>query len=168
MSVIKQVGEHMFKKENKEALEIVRSIGAANQLGRYGQELLGIASASGCLPVATYLIEAGKISVDTKLCSGKTPLMSACANGHLEVARYLAKKGARIDEADETGRQPIVCAVESGNLELVKFLVEELGADSKFIEPLTGLSLPMIANREGYPQIEEFFTGSSSFRGDKK
>ena len=59
---------------------------------------------------------------------GYTPLDWAAARGHLEVADYLIRRGAKVNVADGTGWTPLHLAARAGHLDLVKLLVKH-GAD---------------------------------------
>ncbi|EOD15466.1 hypothetical protein EMIHUDRAFT_370677, partial [Emiliania huxleyi CCMP1516] len=54
--------------------------------------------------------------------NGTTPLIMACFNGHLEIARLLLEAGAAIDQADEQGATPLFAACHQGHLEVAKLL----------------------------------------------
>ena len=55
-------------------------------------------------------------------------LISASANGHLEVARLLCEAGADKDKAQQDGWAPLILASENGHLEVARLLCEA-GAD---------------------------------------
>ncbi len=64
---------------------------------------------------------------------GKTPLWQAASNGHTDVVRLLAEKGADVDRADTgswlfLGRTPLWHSACNGHLDVVRLLVEK-GAD---------------------------------------
>lgn len=63
--------------------------------------------------------------IDASDAQGKTPLVLALENGHLEVARFLIAMGATLDDADEAGRTPLHVAAQQGFGELVEVLVRE-------------------------------------------
>uniref|UniRef100_A0A8H7K4T2 Prion-inhibition and propagation HeLo domain-containing protein n=1 Tax=Bionectria ochroleuca TaxID=29856 RepID=A0A8H7K4T2_BIOOC len=60
---------------------------------------------------------------------GRTPLGAACSKGNLKIAKYLTKKGAKVDPPPgSNGVTPLHKASKHGFIELVKFLLRE-GAD---------------------------------------
>ena len=56
---------------------------------------------------------------------GWTPLHMAAENSHMEMVKFLAEKGAKIDAADKDYRTPLYWAALSGHIEVVKFLAEK-------------------------------------------
>ncbi|XP_071122548.1 fibronectin type 3 and ankyrin repeat domains 1 protein-like [Mytilus edulis] len=55
---------------------------------------------------------------------GKTPLMLAAGEGHLEVVTYLVTHGSQLEATDTTyGMTPLMWAAQGGHLEVVTFLV---------------------------------------------
>ena len=59
-----------------------------------------------------------------------TPLWVATYKNELDVVKYLASKGARIETTDSTDRAPeLHIAALNGNLDIVKCLVEECAAN---------------------------------------
>lgn len=51
-----------------------------------------------------------------------SPLHAAAFNGHLEVVKLLADRGATLDAEDEAGATPFFCACTSGELATVRYL----------------------------------------------
>ncbi|MBO0324195.1 ankyrin repeat domain-containing protein [Muricauda sp. CAU 1633] len=69
----------------------------------------------------------------------KTPLGTACSQGHLEIVKYLLGKGAKVDIQNYLTRTPFLEAVEAcqkgiGSFNAIKELVAA-GADAHFASP---------------------------------
>jgi ankyrin repeat domain-containing protein 50 len=61
---------------------------------------------------------------------GRSALHAACANGHLEIVRYLlTMTGAKLEAASNDGFTPLHFACSNGCLEVVEYLVETAGAN---------------------------------------
>ena len=60
---------------------------------------------------------------------GKTALIAASEEGHLEVVKYLVEQcHANVEAKDNDGYTPLIRASENGHLEVVKYLVEQCHA----------------------------------------
>jgi len=59
---------------------------------------------------------------------GRTPLLIACQEGHLEVARLLIDRGADKEKATNNGNTPLHLACYDGNLEVARLMLD-CGAD---------------------------------------
>jgi ankyrin repeat protein len=55
---------------------------------------------------------------------GRSPLHLASIHGSLEIARFLIKKGAKIDFKNSDGQTPLLLASQQGYYEIVKLLLE--------------------------------------------
>jgi len=66
-----------------------------------------------------------------------TPLYVACKNGHLEIAKLLLDKGAKVNEARDY-YTPLIAACENGHLDVVRLLLEiegiEVNEDKSWLE----------------------------------
>ena len=62
---------------------------------------------------------------------GQTPLHSACARGHLAVARWLAETHCSwlVDRADNTGRTPFAAALYGGHMRVAQWLAANWPVD---------------------------------------
>ena len=60
-----------------------------------------------------------------------TPLHYACRYNHIDVARTLIKKRARVDIANFKGYTPILEAAENGHAEMVRIMIMEAHANIK-------------------------------------
>ena len=54
---------------------------------------------------------------------GMTPLMSACAGGNLDTAKYLIEQGANVNGHNDSG-SVLMWAIDSGNSEIVELLIK--------------------------------------------
>ncbi len=68
--------------------------------------------------------------------SGWSPLLEACANGHLEVASVLLEHHARIDVFDETGKTALHLAAANGHLQLTALLLRYKAFVNRFVQKL--------------------------------
>lgn len=55
---------------------------------------------------------------------GNTPLMYACAGGHVEVVRCLLEAHANVEDHNENGHTPLMEAASAGHVEVAKLLLE--------------------------------------------
>ncbi|KAK7490166.1 hypothetical protein BaRGS_00018511 [Batillaria attramentaria] len=67
------------------------------------------------------------VSIDTRDRFYKTPLMVACAAGHIEMVKYLVENGATINARDNFKWTPLHHACHAGQFDIVQFLVEHGG-----------------------------------------
>lgn len=63
---------------------------------------------------------------------GNTPLLHACANGHVETAKFLLKNGASLKDRNKRGMTCLLLASEGG-LEMVYFLPPSLSLSFFFL-----------------------------------
>jgi ankyrin repeat protein len=82
---------------------------------------------------------------------GRTPLFFASMNDHVEVVRWLADRGATIDERDELGWAVLSFPCRDGHLSVVKLLLER-GADRTFVDK-NGATLLMTASEMGRLEV---------------
>lgn len=99
--------------------------------------------------------------------AGSTALHMACANGHLDVVRYLlslVKENATnetevksyVDRQNQTGNTALHWASLNGKLEVVKFLCDEYGADP-FIRNQFDQDAIYEAENNGKEDVEAYF-----------
>ncbi|QJD94490.1 ankyrin repeat domain-containing protein [Mucilaginibacter robiniae] len=84
------------------------------------------ASAAGKFDMVAYLVYSNPELVNQHNDEGFTPLALACYFGHYEVARYLAFKGADVNQALDNGLDihPIHLAVAAKHTDIVHMLIE--------------------------------------------
>jgi ankyrin repeat protein len=58
-----------------------------------------------------------------------TPLHYAVAYGHIDIAKFLLAKGAKIDEREDEGDHILHLAVYAGHISIVRWLIETLDVD---------------------------------------
>ena len=63
------------------------------------------------------------LNVNAKTSSGRTPLHSACNNGHLKVAEALIAAGADVNAKTDTDWTPLHSACNNGHLEVAEALI---------------------------------------------
>ena len=68
------------------------------------------------------------VSRDDSLAPGNTPLHSACASGHCDLAAFLLDSGAEIDAAQENGMTPLHLAAGGHHAGLVQLLLDRKAA----------------------------------------
>lgn len=84
-----------------------------------------IFQSAGELDSVVYLISIKKVNIDIGRGSDAgTLLIRASWKGHLEVVKYLVKKGANINEQSEDRLTSLMAASNWGYLKMVKYLIE--------------------------------------------
>ena len=116
-------------------LETIKSIvkqdeGILHQKDGRGFPPLVMASYSGNLDVAKYLIEAG-VDINAIDAAGNTALMGVCFKGYLDIVKLLLKKGAEVNIRNWQGASALIYAVTFGKNEIAKELIKA-GADKSF------------------------------------
>lgn len=93
--------------------------------------------------------------MNATLTSGETILSRAAMEGHLEILKFLAGKGASINTQETASRYtPLHWAVRSGNLEMVQFLVEKgAGLTVKNVDGKTPYDMARDAGNEAMMEI---------------
>jgi len=71
-----------------------------------------------------YLVEETGADVDRSSKEGRTPLMWACRNGHLDVARLLLAAGADLAAVTKKGVNCLHWAVWGGSIPMARWLME--------------------------------------------
>ncbi|GFO37187.1 serine/threonine-protein phosphatase 6 regulatory ankyrin repeat subunit a-like [Plakobranchus ocellatus] len=89
-----------------------------------GSTPLHLAAGNGHTSVVSLLLSKSTYQIHTKDKRGRTALLRAAANGHLEMCALLIGQGADINTADRNGFTAIHFASSAGFLNVVKLLVE--------------------------------------------
>ncbi len=94
-------------------------------LERYELTIRLLAAASrGDVKKVEEVFESGAFISAKNKATGMNALMYACKNGHIEVARFLIEKGAKLDATDKNGRTALMYAASSGKVNITKLLIE--------------------------------------------
>ncbi|KAK5637085.1 hypothetical protein RRF57_012797 [Xylaria bambusicola] len=104
---------------------------------------LMVSSFCGNGVVARLLLEEDAADLDsTDSIYGRTPLLWAARDGHLDIVQILLDRGANIDMDDNEGYSPLSWAAENGHVEVTKLLLDK-GADMESVahNGTTALSL---------------------------
>ena len=101
------------------------SVLALREAGReVGERGLLAAAAEGDVALCTLYLDAG-VPLDCTGACAWTPLLHACCNGHLEIARLLLDRGSTaIDEKDSEGHTPLLLACWNEHLEIATLLLD--------------------------------------------
>ena len=112
-----------------------------NTLNEQGQVPLYLAMEEDCPAVAQVLLASPTLRVDAINAMGETPLMMAALKGHLDLARKLIDRGAKIHKP---GWAPAHYAATGPSVELLALLLER-GADINAQSPNGSTPLMMAA-----------------------
>lgn len=82
----------------------------------------------GKLETVKYLIEQAGANVDARQYDLATPIFRAAFLGHLEIVKYLHRKGADFNATSADGKNPLWHAAKQGHADVVEYLVRN-GAD---------------------------------------
>lgn len=55
---------------------------------------------------------------------GNTPLMYACAAGHVEAVQELLEVGSHVEDHNENGHTPLMEAASAGHVEVAKVIID--------------------------------------------
>lgn len=88
-----------------------------------GWTALRFAVRNNKIDIVKLLVE-HKAEVDVKANDKATPFASSIGKGFTEIAEYLIKNGANINNIDKDNDTPLMYCAQSGNLATVKFLLQ--------------------------------------------
>ena len=92
----------------------------------YNEAVLLDACREGDLDIVKSLLEQNKLPVNyNDLGKEQTPLHLASAEGHLEIVKYLLKKGADVNARDFESWTPLHCACANSQIEVIKLLCNQ-------------------------------------------
>ena len=100
--------------------------------------------------VAEYLVEIHYTEVKAARKDGATALTLACEKDHLEVVRFLVKKGrAGVNCATASGETALLTACAHGSVKVVRYLLKQKGVDVNAARPSDGMTPLMLASASG-------------------
>ena len=114
--------------EHVKTVEILLQKGGANPNRKRKLGLVApviIASAYGNTDILGLLLRHPDIEYDIRIRGGEMAIHHAAREGCLDVIEMLMKRGARIDEKDETGDTCLLLAAKSGHVDIVYFLLSQ-------------------------------------------
>jgi ankyrin repeat protein len=95
-----------------------------SQTDSEGFTLMGYASREGNLELVKILLEDMKADVHQITLDGRTGLMDAAANGHVEVVKFLLEHNANADQEDFNGRNAAMLAINNRKWKVVQVITE--------------------------------------------
>jgi ankyrin repeat protein len=125
------------------------------------------AAHEGHINTVRSLLDEPGIDIDAKILEGHTALDLACFEGELEVAKLLVAAGARVNPQASNERGALVSAAIGGHLQVVKYLVEEAGADVRWVDP-DGMTALMLAADNDDVGVVRYLLGRSGVEIDAK
>lgn len=125
----------------------------ANHMVRnsFGDTALMLAALGGKLPVVERLLELGGAQENR---DGWTALHYAAISGHVEVARFLIQKGAKVNTRAPNSQTPLMLAAGAGSVDMVKFLIDEQG-DLR-LKDRNDKTARQIAEEKGHKQVADY------------
>ncbi|CAK0903798.1 unnamed protein product, partial [Prorocentrum cordatum] len=98
---------------------------------KYPEAMIAAAVVQGETETAKRLVEQG-LPLEARGAKGRTALLFAAWKGELEMTKFLAEKGAKVENVvDESGRQALALAATQGHDDVVRWLLEERGVDTE-------------------------------------
>lgn len=87
-------------------------------------EAVHFAAMAGAHSVLELLLQSGRIDVDAMASGGKTPLILATENNHVECVRQLIQAGSNLESFNHTLQTPLFVAAELGHVDCVQELIQ--------------------------------------------
>ena len=130
-----------------------------------GADALYIAARYGHLEIIEMIDEHGKLEelLNRPTFRGRTALLTAAHHGHIQVCKYLFKKGANLNQRDEHKFTALIYAANQGHFDVVKLLVDN-GANVNLKDSFGETALNC-ALTQGYSEIIQYLR---RFEEDKK
>ena len=110
------------------------------------------AAKAGDLERVILLVEQGADKNQVGKQFGRTVLIIAADNEHLDIIRYLVEQGADVEKVDDEGNTPLIYASDHGHLEAVQYLLEQ-GADRDKTASSDGFTPLHCAAQQGHLEI---------------
>ena len=127
-----------FKRHFHLFLEITRT----NEMSKNDEiwkNLFYQACFGGSLEIVQYLFPYFQQTLNEKNAEGKTPLIIACETGNVELASFLSKKGAILQNKNDVGESALHIACQRDYPKIVKLLLEERDTDVNDVNDKDGL-----------------------------
>ena len=105
--------------------------------------------------VRKYVNGGGNVFAGHPSYHGDTPLHAACANGHLDVCKYLGSVGANEHQRNNKGNVPLHYAAKHGHLKVVTYLIYNKTADVN-VKNKYGTTPLHLASKRGSGEILKF------------
>jgi ankyrin repeat protein len=105
--------------------QLIRQGADPNIQNKNGCTALFLAAAKGNLEIVNQLLELGKAEVDLAERTNDSPLLIACQEGYLEVARALIDHGADVNYQNNKGVTPLIRAVYGNHRDLTEYLLQQ-------------------------------------------
>lgn len=109
---------------------------------------LMLASGNGNFSMVKFLLEAELEDSDAFDLEGKTALLYAIINNHIDVVDYLLDNGDKIDQVDRMRRGPLYYSLIHGHEDLFFYLTTKGARPSQ--QAVGGVSLPMVCALKGH------------------
>lgn len=125
--------------------------------------LITVAARSNNIPLVELLINNYGVDIHYRFFNRITALSTACENGLEDMARFLIKKGAKVQYEDQRC-SAIVAAAKTGSLPVIKILVEECRVDIDAAEEIDNkyYTALAIAARNDYQDVVIYLLGKGA------
>ena len=118
----------------------------------YGRVLL-IAAQRGDTLVANLMINGFRANPEHQDESGRTALLHAVRQGHLETAGFLLSQGASLQTRDHQGLNALTTAVYSGRIEMLRLILQSETGAIDYQSRFSALMISLINARDDLMQV---------------